>query len=134
VAAAASAVKPVVLLVVAAAIAGCGGGGDGDERPSREEARRCLERLALHVTPWERPPNDDDGPYARLDANDLLRGRVRVEAAYYDNEQEAERLEPASRRAARQIDGVIERHGSLILLWVYGHEHPVAERARGCLL
>jgi hypothetical protein len=130
----AAALRRAALLMVTGLLAGAGCGGDDDGRPSRREARSCLEALKLHVTPWERPPNDDDGPYAKLDANDVLRGRVRVEAGYYDNEREAERLEPASRRAARQIDGVIERHGSLILLWVYGHEHPVAERARGCLL
>ena len=116
----------------AVATAGCGGGGDG--RPSREEARTCLERLKLHVTPWERPPNDDDGPYARLDANDVLRHRIRVEAQYYDDEQDAERYEPAQRRFARTHDGAVERHGTLTLLWVRGDEGRLAERARDCLL
>ena len=121
------------LLIVAGALAAVGCRG-GDERPSREEARRCLERLDLHVTPWERSPNDDDGPYARLDANDVLRGRLRVEAQYYDDEEEAERYEPAARRFARTHDGAVEPHGTLTLFWVYGHRHPLAEPTRDCLL
>jgi hypothetical protein len=124
--------QQAALLALAGTLAaGCGG---GDHRPSREEARRCLERLDLHVTPWERPPNDDDGPYARLDANDVLRGRVRVEAQYYDDEAEAERLEPGWRRFARTHDGAVERHGTVTLLWIGGREHPLAERTRDCLL
>jgi hypothetical protein len=124
--------KRAVLLALASALAGCGSG--GDDRPTREEARTCLERLDLHVKPWERPPNDDDGPYARLDANDVLRYRLRVEAQYYDDEDEAERVERAARRAARQVDGTLERHGPLTLLWIDGHEHPLAERTRDCFL
>jgi len=102
--------------------------------PLAEEARRCLEQLDLHVTPWERPPNDDDGPTAMLDANDVLRARVRVEAQYYDDAEEAERYEPAQRRSARTHDGAVERHGTLTLLWLRGHGQPLAERTRDCLL
>jgi hypothetical protein len=123
--------RRAALLFVAVAVGGCGG---DDDRPSREEARRCLERLNLHVTPWERPPNDDDGPYARLDANDVMRGRLRVEAQYFDDEEEAERSEPAQRRHARANDGAVERHGTLTLFWLGGHRHPLAERTRHCLL
>jgi hypothetical protein len=123
--------RAALLAAAGTLVAGCGG---GDDRPSREEARGCLERLDLHVTPWERPPNDDDGPYAKLDANDVLRGRLRVEAQYYDDEREAERSEPAQRRYARANDGAVERRGSLILFWVGGHRHPLAERTREYLL
>jgi hypothetical protein len=130
--AAPSGLRRAVLVALAGLVASAGCG--EDERPSREEARTCLERLDLYVTPWERPLNDDDGPHARLDANDVLRGRLRVEAGYYDDERAAERAGPGSRRAARQVDGAVERHGSLILLWIDGHEHPLAERARDCLL
>ena len=127
------ALSRAALLATASAIAtaGCGG---GDDRPSREDARTCLERLNLHVTPWERPPNDDDGPYARLDANDVLRHRLRVEAQYYGDEEEAERYEPGQRRRARAHDGAVERHDTLTLFWLYGHGHSVAERTRDCLL
>jgi hypothetical protein len=121
------------LLTVAGALA-AGGCGGGDDRPSREEARRCLERLALHVTPWERSLNDDDGPYARLDANDVLRHRLRVEAQYYDDEEEAERYEPSARRYARTHGGAVEPHGTLTLFWLYGHRHRLAEPTRDCLL
>jgi hypothetical protein len=120
-------------LVAAAALlaAGCGG---GDDRPSREEARTCLERLDLHVTPQERPPNDDVGPDATLFVNDILRGRVMVEAQYYDDEAEAERDAPGLRRNARTYDGSVERHGTLTLLWIGGDEGRFAERTRDCLL
>jgi hypothetical protein len=124
--------RRATLLALASALAGCGGA--DDERPTREEARNCLERLDLHVTPWERPPNDDDGPYARLDANDVRENRLRVEAQYYDDEDEVERIERAARRAARQVDGAVERHGSLTLVWIDGHEHPLAEPTRDCFL
>jgi hypothetical protein len=124
--------KRAALLALAGTVAGLGCGG-GDDRPSREDARRCLEELDLHVTPWERPPNDDDGPYARLEANDVLRGRVRVEAQYYDDDEEAERYERAQRRFARIHDGAVERHGTLTLLWLAGHRHPLAKRTRDCL-
>jgi hypothetical protein len=120
-------------VAVAGAIAGAGCGG-GDDRPSREEARSCLEQLDLHVTPSERSPNDDDGPFARLDANDVLRGRLRVEAQYYDDEEEAERYEPGQRRSARTEGGAVERHGTLTLLWLFGHGRPLADRTRDCLL
>ena len=106
----------------------------GDDRPSREEARRCLERLDLHVTPRERLPNDDDGPNAALFVNDILRGRVMFEAQYYDDEAEAERYEPAQRRSVRSHDGAVERHGTLTLLWIGGHANPFAQRTRACLL
>jgi hypothetical protein len=69
-----------------------------------------------------------------LDANDVLRGRLRVEAQYYDDEQEAERYEPAQRRFARTHDGAVERHGTLTLFWLGGRGHPLAERTRDCLL
>jgi hypothetical protein len=120
-------------VAVAGVIAGAGCGG-GDDRPSREQARGCLEELDLHVTAWERPPNDDDGPFARLDANDVLRGRLRVEAQYYGDEEEAERYEPGQRRFARAQGGAVERHGSLTLLWVFGQGRPLADRTKDCLL
>jgi hypothetical protein len=126
--------RRAALLALAGALAGGGCGGGGDDRPSREEARDCLERLDLHVTPWDRPPNDDDGPYAMLDANDVLRGRLRVEAQYFDDEQEAERHEPGMRRYARAHDGAVERHGTLTLFWFYGHRAPLAERTGDCFL
>jgi hypothetical protein len=102
--------------------------------PSREEARRCLERLDLHVTPRERLPNDDDGPYAALFVNDVLRGRVMLEAEYYDDEPEAERWEARQRRSLRTHGGSVERHGTLTLLWLGGRESRFAERTRACLL
>jgi hypothetical protein len=121
----------ILALTGAVAGAGCGGGGD---RPSREEARRCLEGLDLHVTVVEPAPDDRDAPDAELIANDVLRGRVMVLAAYYDDEDRAERYEPALRRNARSFDGAVERHGTLTLLWVRGDESRFAERVRDCLL
>lgn len=121
----------VLALAGALAAAGCGG---GDDRPSREEARRCLEGLDLHVTGVEPSPEDRDAPDAELIANDVLKGRVMVLAAYYDDEDRAERYEPAVRRNARSFDGAVERHGTLTLLWVRGDESPLAERTRDCLL
>jgi hypothetical protein len=121
----------VLALTGALAAAGCGG---GDDRPSRVEARRCLEGLDLHVTGVEPSPDDRDAPDAELIANDVLKGRVMVLAAYYDDEDRAERYEPAVRRNARSFDGAVERHGTLTLLWVRGDESPLAERTRDCLL
>jgi hypothetical protein len=121
----------LLALTGALAAAGCGG---GDDRPSPEKARHCLERLNLHVTGAERSPDDADAPDEELIANDILRGRVMILAAYYDDEDRAERYEPALRRNARSYDGVLERHGTLTLLWVRGNESPVAERTRDCLL
>ena len=118
-------------MAVSLAVAACGGGND---RPSREEARRCLERLDLHVTGAEPLPEDRDAPDAELIANDVLRGRVMVFAAYYDDEDRAERYEPGLCRNARGYDGFVERHGMLTLLWVRGHEGRFAERTRDCLL
>lgn len=120
----------LVALTAWFAAVGCG----GDDRPSCEEARRCLEQLDLHVTPQERPPNDDDGPHARLFVNDVLRGRVMVEAQYWDDEDSAQHHAPAQRRNARTYDGSVERHGPLTLLWLRGHEARLAERTRDCLL
>ncbi len=121
----------ILALTGALAAAGCGG---GDDRPSREEARRCLEGLDLHVTGVEPSPDDRDAPDAELIAGDVLRGRVTVFAGYYDDEERAERYEPALRRNARSFDGAVERHGGLTLLWVRGDEGPLAERVRDCLL
>jgi hypothetical protein len=123
--------RAVILALTALAAAGCGGGGD---RPSREEARRCLEGLDLHVTVVEPLPDDRDAPDAELIANDVLKGRVMLFAGYYDDEDRAERYEPALRRNARRFDGAVERHGALTLLWVRGDERRLAERVRGCLL
>jgi hypothetical protein len=121
----------VLALTGALVAAGCGG---GDDPPSREQARRCLEPLDLHVTGAERRPDDKDAPDEELIANDVLQGRVMVFAAYYDDEGRSERYEPAVRRNARSLDGVVERHGTLTLLWVRGAESRLAERARDCLL
>jgi hypothetical protein len=121
----------ILALTGAIAAAGCGG---GDDRPSREEARRCLEGLDLHVTVGERSPDDRDAPDAELIAGDVLRGRVTVFAGYYDDEDRAERYEPALRRNARSFDGTVERHGTLTLLWVRGNETRFAERVRDCVL
>ena len=121
----------ILAMTGALATAGCGG---GDNRPSREEARRCLEGLDLHVTGGERSPDDRDAPDEELIANDVLKGRVMLFAGYYDDEDRAERYEPALRRNARRFDGTVERHGTLTLLWVRGDEGRLAERARDCLL
>jgi hypothetical protein len=121
----------IVAMTGALATAGCGG---GDNRPSREEARRCLEGLDLHVTGGERSPDDRDAPDEELIANDVLKGRVMLFAGYYDDEDRAERYEPALRRNARSFDGAVERHGTLTLLWVRGAESRFAERVRDCLL
>jgi hypothetical protein len=91
------------------ALAGCGGDDGGDGPPSRQEARRCLERLMLHVTPRDRLPNDDDGPAMWLDANDVLRYRVRVEAQYWDD-------------------------GRVTLHWYWGRGHRLAGPVRDCFL
>ena len=61
------------------------------------------------------------------------RGRVRVEAQYYDDADEAERYVPAQRRFARNHDGAVERHGTLTLFWLDGHRGRFAERTRDCL-
>jgi hypothetical protein len=121
----------LLALAVSLATAGCGG---EDELPSREEARRCLEDLGLHVTGGERQPDDTDAPDAELIANGIRGGRVMVFAGYYDEEDRAERFESAVRRSARRFDGFVERHGSLTLLWVRGREGRIGERARACLL
>ena len=121
----------ILALTGALATTGCGG---GDDRPSREEARRCLEGLDLHVTVVEPSPDDRDAPDAELIANDVLKGRVMLFAGYYDDKDRAERYEPALRRNARSFDGTVERHGMLTLLWVRGDESRLAERARDCLL
>jgi hypothetical protein len=92
----------ILALTGALAAAGCGG---GDDRPSREEVRRCLEGLDLHVTGAERSPED-----------------------------RAARYEPALRRNARSFDGAVERYGTLTLLWVRGHERRFADRTRACVL
>jgi hypothetical protein len=126
-------VAAAAILVLTGALAAGGCGGD-DDRPSREEARRCLEGVDLHVTVVEPAPVDRDAPDAELIANDVLRGRVMLFAGYYDDEDRAERYEPAVRRNARSFDGAVERHGMLTLLWVRGHESRFAERARACLL
>jgi hypothetical protein len=90
--------------------------------------------LDLHVTGGQRSPDDRDAPDEELIANDVLKGRVMVLAAYYDDEDRAERYEPALRRNARSFDGAVERHGTLTLLWVRGAESRFAERVRDCLL
>jgi hypothetical protein len=125
--------RRAALLTLAAAFAASGCGG-GDDRPTREAARRCLEELDLHVTVGERSPDDADAPDEELIANDILKGRVMVLAAYYDDEDRAERYEPALRRNARTFDGSVERYGTLTLLWVRGHEGRLAEPTRDCLL
>lgn len=121
----------ILALTGALTAAGCGG---DDDRPTREEARRCLEGLDLHVTVVEPAPDDRDAPDAELIANDVLKGRVMLFAGYYDDEDRAERYEPALRRNARSFDGAVERHGRLTLLWVRGEAHRLAEQVRDCLL
>jgi hypothetical protein len=111
--------------------AGCGG---GDDRPSREDARRCLSQAGLHVTGGARSPDDRDAPDEELIANDVRAGSVMVFVAYYDDEERAERLEPSLRRNARRFDGFVERHGTLTLLWVRGERSRMGERLRDCIL
>jgi hypothetical protein len=125
--------RRAALLAAAASlvVAGCGG---GDDRPSHEEARRCLEGLDLHVMGAERQPDDRDAPDEELIANDVRHGRVMVFAGYYDDEARASRLEPSIRRNARRFDGSVERHGTVTLLWVRGREGRLGERTRDCLL
>jgi hypothetical protein len=108
--------------------AGCSG---GDDRPSREDARRCLSQAGLRVVGAERSPGDRDAPDAELIAGG---GSVTVFIAYYDEEDRAERLEPSLRRNARRLDGFVERHGTLTLLWVRGERSRMGERVRGCVL
>jgi hypothetical protein len=94
-----------------------------------------LRRAAiLALIGGERSPDDRDAPDKELIANDVLKGRLMVSAAYYDDEDRAERYEPALRRNARSFDGSVERHGALTLLWVRGDESRLAERVRDCLL
>jgi hypothetical protein len=113
------------------AMAGCG---EGDGPAHRAEARRCLERLDIHVTP-RGPTRAERGRLeAELYVNDILRGRVQVAALYYVNEGPAGHDEPIVRRNAGLHGGVVERHGSVMLVWIGGHSHPLAERTRDCLL
>jgi hypothetical protein len=124
---------PASLLILMAAwlvAAGCG----GDDRPSREDARRCLSQAGLHVVGGEPSRGDTDAPDAELIANDVRGGRVMVFIAYYDDEGRAERLEPSLRRNARRFDGFVERHGTVTLLWVRGELSPIAGRVRDCVL
>jgi hypothetical protein len=86
------------------------------------------------VTPQQRLPNDDDGPHATLFVNVVLRGRLMLEAQYWDDEDSAERQAPALRRNAPTYDGSVERHGSLTLLWLSGREARIAGQATDCLL
>jgi hypothetical protein len=122
----------VLAIAGSLAAAGCGG---GDDRPSREEARRCLERLDLHVTPRGPTRAERGSLEAELHAIDILRGRVRVSALYYVDEDAAERSERAARRSAREAGGAVERHGSLTLYWIGdGHRSRFAGRTRDCLV
>jgi hypothetical protein len=57
-----------------------------------------------------------------------------LSALYDADEDAAERIEPAQRRDARSQDGRVERHGTVTIVWRYGHEGRFAERARGCIL
>jgi hypothetical protein len=115
----------------ALAIAGCGEGGG---RAARAEARRCLEGLDLHVTP-RGPTRAERGRLeAELYVNDILRGRVQVVALYYLDEQAAGHDESIVRGNVGVHGGVVERNGTVMLVWVGGHSHPLAERTRDCLL
>jgi hypothetical protein len=115
----------------ALAVAGCG---EGDGHAPRAEARKCLERLDLHVTP-RGPTRAERGKLeAELYVNDILRGRVQVAALYYVDGEVAGREEPSLRRNVGLRGGVVERHGSVMLVWLGGHAHPLAERTRDCLL
>jgi hypothetical protein len=93
----------ILALTGALAAAGCGG---GDDRPSREEARRCLEGLDLHVTGAERSPED----------------------------RAARATSPRSGETPAPSTAPSERYGTLTLLWVRGHEGRFADRTRDCLL
>jgi hypothetical protein len=115
----------------ALALAGCG---DGGRPAARAEARRCLERLDLHVTPRGPTRAEQRTLEAELYVNDILRGRVQVVALFYLNEEAAGRVEPIVRRNVAVHGGVVERHGSVMLVWIGGHGHPLAERTRDCLL
>ncbi len=122
----------VLAIACCLAAGGCGG---GDDRPSREEARRCLERLNLHVT-RRGPTRAERGSLeAELHAIDILRDRIRVSALYYVDEDAAERSERAARRSAREVGDAVERHGSLTLYWIGGgHRSAFAGRTRDCLV
>ena len=82
----------------------------------------------------EASAGDRDAPDAELIANDVRRGRVMVFVAYYDDEGRAERLAPKLRRNARRFDGVVERHGTITLLWVDGSRGRMGDRVRDCVL
>jgi hypothetical protein len=123
--------RRAALLIAGLAVAACGG---GDDRPSREDARRCLEEAGLHVVGGEASKDDTDAPDAELIANDVRGGRVMVFIAYYDDEGRAERLAPSLRRNARRFNGLVERHGTLTLLWVDGERRPMGDRVRDCVL
>jgi hypothetical protein len=122
--------RRAAFLIAGLAVAGCG----GDDRPSREDARRCLEQAGLHVVGGEASKDDTDAPDAELIANDVRGGRVMVFVAYYDDEGRAERLATRLRRNARRFDGVVERHGTITLLWVGGARSSIGDRARDCVL
>lgn len=130
--------RPPTSRATVLAIAGClaaGACGGGDDRPSREAARRCLERLNMHVTPRRPTPAERSSLEAELHAIDILKARVRVSALYYVDEDAAERFERALRRSARGVPGAVERHGSLTLYWIRGgHRSAFAGRTRDCLI
>jgi hypothetical protein len=119
--------------LVAASPAGFGCDGDGDEPPTRQEARRCLEDLGIHVT-VDRLPGGGGAPDWELVANDILLGRVMLYVQYHDGEDEARRYEPGLRREARRQGWFAEREDALTLLWREGHGKRVGRRARECIV
>jgi hypothetical protein len=122
--------RRAALVAVVASLAGCGGDGDGP--PSRQEARRCLEDLGIHVTVDRLP--DRGGPAFELVANDIRLGRVTLYVQYHDDEDAAERYERGMRREARRHDWYAEREGTLTLLWRGGQEGRAGRRARACVV
>jgi hypothetical protein len=121
--------RAALVALAASLAAGCGGDGEAGP-PSRQEARRCLEELGIHVT-IDRLPGE---PRWELVANDLLQNRVMLYVQYHDDEDAAKRYEPGVRREARRHGWVAERHGTLTFLWRDGHEGRIGRQTRGCVL
>lgn len=117
-------------------LGGCGGGDDSTaiESPElgsseAEEARACLRDAGFDVLGGRSSPTDRDAPDVELtmsvDGNQVF-------VAFYRDDREAAGREPAVRQNAADFGGLVERQGSVTIVWAEPPASDSRETVKAC--